>query len=477
MGDNKIDINSLIGFFLIGLIFIGWLYLNPPPPQPEIIQTNENDISSNDVPEEQDLSDILSESEIEEYKESNLNFENSISQNEQLISVDTDKFIVTFSTLGGQISSLELKEHLNYLGNPINLIKSDNSSFDLDFTTKNGRKFNTKDQKFISSLIDQGDVKKVSMKLVVSEDVFIEYLYSININDYIIELDINSRGFYNILDTTQKYNLNWELSAFRNSKSISYENRYSYMTYYHDEDKIDYLSISGDDEDEEDDVNWISFKQHFFSSVLISENSRPFKNVELKSEDLVQEYSTDTLFTKKFTSKIPFDYVNSEFDNSLKFYFGPNQYSQLETYEIGLEESVDFGWGIFGFINKNIFVPLYRSLSHIFPYGIAIIFMTFIVRLMLAPLLYKSYLSQAKMKILRPELDEINKKFKDNAMKKQQEMMSLYRKAGASPMGGCLPGVLQIPVFYALFMFFPSAFDLRQKSFLWADDFQLMIVF
>ena len=470
MGDNKIDINSLIGFFLIGLIFIGWLYLNPPPPQPEIVQTNENDISSNDVPEEQDLSDILSESEIEEYKESNLNFENSISQNEQLISVDTDKFIVTFSTLGGQISSLELKEHLNYLGNPINLIKSDNSSFDLDFTTKNGRKFNTKDQKFISSLIDQGDVKNVSMKLVVSEDVFIEYLYSININDYIIELDINSRGFYNILDTTQKYNLNWELSAFRNSKSISYENRYSYMTYYHDEDKIDYLSISGDDEDEEDDVNWISFKQHFFSSVLISENSRPFKNVELKSEDLVQEYSTDTLFTKKFTSKIPFDYVNSEFDNSLKFYFGPNQYSQLETYEIGLEESVDFGWGIFGFINKNIFVPLYRSLSDIFPYGIAIIFMTFIVRLMLAPLLYKSYLSQAKMKILRPELDEINKKFKDNAMKKQQEMMSLYRKAGASPMGGCLPGVLQIPVFYALFMFFPSAFDLRQKSFLWADD-------
>ena len=470
MGDNKIDINSLIGFFLIGLIFIGWLYLNPPPPQPEIIQTNENDISSNDVPEEQDLSDILSESEIEEYKESNLNFENSISQNEQLISVDTDKFIVTFSALGGQISSLELKEHLNYLGNPINLIKSDNSSFDLDFTTKNGRKFNTKDQKFISSLIDQGDVKKVSMKLVVSEDVFIEYLYSININDYIIELDIKSRGFYNILDTTQKYNLNWELSAFRNSKSISYENRYSYMTYYHDEDKIDYLSISGDDEDEEDDVNWISFKQHFFSSVLISENSRPFKNVELKSEDLVQEYSTDTLFTKKFTSKIPFDYVNSEFDNSLKFYFGPNQYSQLETYEIGLEESVDFGWGIFGFINKNIFVPLYRSLSDIFPYGIAIIFMTFIVRLMLAPLLYKSYLSQAKMKILRPELDEINKKFKDNAMKKQQEMMSLYRKAGASPMGGCLPGVLQIPVFYALFMFFPSAFDLRQKSFLWADD-------
>ena len=372
--------------------------------------------------------------------------------------------------MGGQISSLELKGQLNYLGKPINLIESGNSTFNLDFTTKNGRIFNTKDQKFISSVYDQGSVKQVSMKLVVSEDVFIEYLYSINLDDYIIDLDINSRGFYNILDTNKSYNLNWQLSAYRNSKSISYENRYSYLTYFYVNDKIDYLSISGDDEDDEENVNWISFKQHFFSSVIIAENENPFKNVEFKSEDLVQDNNTDTLYTKKFISKIPFNYSNNEFDNSLKFYFGPNQYSQLETYEIGLEESVDFGWGIFGFINKNVFVPLYRFLSGLFPYGIAIIFMTIIVRIVLAPVLYKSYLSQAKMKILRPELDEINKKFKDNAMKRQQEMMSLYRKAGANPMSGCLPGLLQIPVFYALFMFFPSAFDLRQKSFLWADD-------
>ena len=212
-------------------------------------------------------------------------------------------------------------------------------------------------------MIDQGSIKKVSMKLVVSEDVFIEYIYTINLTDYIINLDISSKGFYNILDTTQSYNLNWELSAFRNSKSISYENRYSYLTYYHDEDKIDYLSISGEDEDDEEDVNWISFKQHFFSSVLISPDEKPFKNVDFKSEDLVQDNSIDTLFTKKFVSKIPFDYVNSEFENSLKFYFGPNQYSQLKTYEIGLEESVDFGWGIFGFINKNIFETMYHFLN------------------------------------------------------------------------------------------------------------------
>ena len=173
--------------------------------------------------------------------------------------------------------------------------------------------------------------------------------------------------------------------------------------------KIDYLAISGEDEDDEESVNWISYKQHFFSSVLIPQNI-PFKSVSFKSENLVEDNSIDTLNLKKFTSKIPFDYINNEFDNSFNFYFGPNQFSQLKSYEIGLEESVDFGWGIFGFINKNIFVPLYKFLSEIFPFGIAIIFMTIIVRICMAPLLYKSYLSQAKMKILRPEINEINKK-------------------------------------------------------------------
>ena len=476
MEENKIDINSLIGFFLIGLIFIGWLYLNPPPATTENIQTDDVEVNAESVTDsvnkslKPDLSQVLSESNISENEETALSFENSLSEKDEVIKVDTDKFIIEFSTIGGQISSLELKEHLNYLGKPINLINSSNSTFNLDFTTRKGEIFNTKDQKFISSITDQGSVKKVSMRLAASENVYIEYLYTIDLDDYIINLKINSRGFNNISDTSKNYNLNWELSAYRNSKSISYENRYTYLTYFHDDDNIDYLSISGDDEDNEDNVSWISFKQHFFSSVLISEKETPFNNVEFKSEDLVQDNNTDTIFTKKFISKIPFEYSNNEIDNSLKFYFGPNQYSQLETYGIGLEESVDFGWGIFGFINKNVFVPLYRFLSGLFPYGIAIIFMTIIVRIVLAPILYKSYLSQAKMKILRPELDEINKKFKDNAMKRQQEMMSLYRKAGANPMSGCLPGLLQIPVFYALFMFFPSAFDLRQKSFLWADD-------
>ena len=471
MEENKIDINSLIGFFLIGLIFIGWLWLNPPPPVEENtnIENSTNEASVNESSNEE-LADVLTQTIAENNNEEELNLSTLTSlSDDKKIKLETEKFSIEFSSIGGQISSLRLKEHLNYLGKPVNLIGSNNSTFDIDFITKTGRSFNTKNQFFVPSFSDRGSEKIIQMRLDVSEDVFLEYTYTINDNDYIINLDINSSGFKNILDANQDYNIVWELDAIRNSKSIDYENRYSYLTYYHDDDKIDYLSISGEDEDDEEDINWISYKQHFFSSVIIPESSK-FKTASFESKSLVEDNSVDTLNLKKFSSKIPFEYVNNEFDNSLKFYFGPNQFSSLKSYEIGLEESVDFGWGIFGFINKNIFVPLYKYLSGVFPYGIAIIFMTFIVRICLAPLLYKSYLSQAKMKILRPELDEINKKFKDNAMKKQQETMAFYRKAGANPMSGCLPGLLQIPVFYALFMFFPSAFDLRQKSFLWAED-------
>ncbi len=470
MEDNKIDINSLIGLFLLGFIFIVWLWLNPPPEQ-EIIISDEN--IEEQIQENKAIDTELSEIIENEIDLSNENIDlfifDSLQSNNQLKKIETDKFKISFSSKGGQISSLELKENYNYLSKPVNLVKNGNSIFNFSFLGKNGVQYNTNDLNFDFFVQNKGDSKIILMKSNVNENTFVEYKYTID-DGYIIDFDFRSEGFKMLVNADQPYSFEWELNAFRNSKSISYENRYTYLTYFHDNDKIDYLSISGEDEDEENNLNWISYKQHFFSSVLIPKREQVFEKAIFKSEDLVNDTSIDTLFTKKFLTTIPFKYVNNEFDNSFRFYFGPNEYSTLKSYEIDLEESIDFGWGIFGFINKNIFVPLYKYLSDLFPYGIAIIFMTIIVRIALAPVLYKSYLSQAKMKILKPELNEINAKFKDNAMKRQQEMMSLYRKAGANPMSGCLPGLLQIPVFYALFMFFPSAFDLRQKSFLWADD-------
>ena len=470
MEDNKIDINSLIGLFLLGFIFIVWLWLNPPPEQ--------EDVTSDENIEEQIQENKAIDTELSEIIENDIDLSNenidlfifdSLQLNNELTKIETDKFKISFSSKGGQISSLELKENYNYLSEPVNIVKNNNSFFNFSFLGKNGVQYNTNDLNFDFSVQNMGDSKIVLMKSNVNENTFVEYKYTID-DGYIIGFDFRSEGFKNLVNADQPYSFEWELNAFRNSKSISYENRYTYLTYFHDNDNIDYLSISGEDEDEENNLNWISYKQHFFSSVLIPKEEQIFEKAIFNSEDLVNDSSIDTLFTKKFLTTIPFKYVNNEFDNSFRFYFGPNEYSTLKSYEIDLEESIDFGWGIFGFINKNIFVPLYKYLSNLFPYGIAIIFMTIIVRIALAPVLYKSYLSQAKMKILKPELNEINAKFKDNAMKRQQEMMSLYRKAGANPMSGCLPGLLQIPVFYALFMFFPSAFDLRQKSFLWADD-------
>ena len=470
MEDNKIDINSLIGLFLLGFIFIVWLWLNPPPEQ-EIIISDEN--IEEQIQEDKAIDTELSEIIENEIDLSNENIDlfifDSLQSNNQLKIIETDKFKISFSSKGGQISSLELKENYNYLSKPVNLVKNGNSIFNFSFLGKNGVQYNTNDLNFDFFVQNVDDSKIILMKSNVNENTFVEYKYTID-DGYIIDFDFRSEGFKKLVNSDQPYSFEWELNAFRNSKSISYENRYTYLTYFHDNDNIDYLSISGEDEDEENNLNWISYKQHFFSSVLIPKEEQVFEKAILYSEDLVNDTSIDTLFTKKFLTTIPFKYVNNEFDNSFRFYFGPNEYSTLKSYEIDLEESIDFGWGIFGFINKNIFVPLYKYLSNLFPYGIAIIFMTIIVRIALAPVLYKSYLSQAKMKILKPELNEINAKFKDNAMKRQQEMMSLYRKAGANPMSGCLPGLLQIPVFYALFMFFPSAFDLRQKSFLWADD-------
>jgi YidC/Oxa1 family membrane protein insertase len=196
----------------------------------------------------------------------------------------------------------------------------------------------------------------------------------------------------------------------------------------------------------------------------------PFKDVVLKSEDLVLNEEIDSVYTKIYQTKLPINVKSGEFDNNLRFYFGPTDNKILKKYDIGLDHSLPFGWGIFGWINRYVFVPLFAGLSSFLPYGVAIILMTVLIKLVLSFAQYKQFLSQAKLKILKPELDAIREKYKDNKLKAQQETMSLQTKAGASPMAGCLPALIQLPVFYALFQFFPSAFDLRQKSFLWAED-------
>ena len=485
MEEKKLDINSIIGFVLIFGILLWMLYNNQPTPEELEAQeqAKQEQVEAEKKEKEAEASETLVTTS-EDYSISNpqdslqmAELQNKIgafaySANTANLDTETvlenDVLYLKVNNKGGYITEVKLKKFTKYDSLPVYLIKDQNSIFNIKFGTTDNRTLNTQDLYFQPSLTQSGDNQVLSMKLKVSETRFLEYRYELKPNNYMLDFSVKSQGLDGVVNGSQDIVLDWKLKGRRQAKSISYENRYTRLTYKYEEDKISKLGQMGDDEETEVDVRWLSFRQHFFSSILLTD--RPFKTANLKSFNLMNDEEVDTLFTKSYAVSIPLELDGGEYNESLNMYYGPTDSQVLKTYKRDLEESIPFGWGIFGWINKALFIPLFGFLSGFLPYGIAIIVMTILVRLVLSPVLYKSYLSQAKMKILKPEIAEIAAKYKDNAMKKQQETMKLYNKAGANPMSGCLPALVQLPVFYALFMFFPTAFELRQKSFLWADD-------
>ena len=243
---------------------------------------------------------------------------------------------------------------------------------------------------------------------------------------------------------------------------------YTYA-YYKEGDDVEKLSMN--DNEIVNDVNWVAFKQHFFTSALLTDDA--FNDATVKSVDFKGE-EKDTVFTKTYGLQTPLALKNGELNYNMQCFYIPTDYNLLKKYEdTELSEIADLGWGIFGFLNRNVFYPVFNVLKGLLSnYGIVIILMTIVVRILLSPVLYKSYVSSAKMKVIRPEMEAINKKYpgQENAMKRQQEVMAVQRKAGVSMMSGCIPALLQMPVFFALFKFFPTNIDFRQKAFLWAND-------
>tara|TARA_R110002033_G_scaffold4219_8_gene21233 strand:+ start:5673 stop:7583 length:1911 start_codon:yes stop_codon:yes gene_type:complete len=485
MEEKKFDVKSIIGFVLIFGILIFMMYQNQPTPE---------ELEAQKKAEQEQLATEKKESKQEETLVTTANdytntqaldstakaalqskvgsFAYSLtlpSSADKQTTVTTDVFELKFNNKGGQLSQVKLKNFVDYDSVPIYLVKDNNSAFNINFGTSDNRTLNTQDFPFQPTVTKSGENTVVSMKLKVSETAFLEYRYELKPNDYMIDFSIKSQGLSNVFNTSQPITLDWKQKGIRHAKSIAYENRYTRLTYMHDEGKVDKLSQTGDDDEIAEDVEWLSYRQFFFSSILVS-NDSPFKDVAMTSKNLVDDEEIDTLFTKIYTSKLPLAYNGGELNKSLGLYYGPTKAETLKSYDKGLEQSIPFGWGIFGWINKIIFIPLFGFLIQYLPYGIAIIVMTILVKILLSFVQYKQFLSQAKMKILKPELDAVREKYKDNKLKAQQETMAIQSKAGASPLSGCLPGLMQIPVFYALFQFFPTAFDLRQKSFLWADD-------
>ncbi|WP_452600059.1 membrane protein insertase YidC [Pontimicrobium sp. MEBiC01747] len=482
MEEKKLDLNTIIGFVLIFGILLFMMWQRTPTPeelaaeekakqeQVEAAKVEEKGVATgvNEAIDKQieSLPDSLKTVALQNKYGAFAYSEALPNTNE--VTVDNGVLALKFNPKGGHISEVKLTQFVDFDSIPIHLVKDKNASFNINFGTTDSRILNTKDLTFQPNVTKNGENTIVSMKLKVSETKFLEYRYVIKPNDYMVDFTIKSQGLNNIINGSQAINLDWTQKTIRHDQSVSYENRYTRLTYQHDGDKIDKLSQASDDEETEVDVQWLSFRQHFFSSILVAD--KPFKSVALTSKDLVEDDEVDTLYTKQFSAKTALALSGNELNENLKLFYGPTDSKVLDKYEHNLEESIPFGWGIFGWINKFLFIPLFGFLSSFLPYGIAIIVMTVLIKLAMSFVQYKQYLSQMKMKILKPELDAIREKHKDNKMKAQQETMALQNKAGASPLSGCLPAFIQMPVFYALFMFFPTAFALRQKSFLWADD-------
>ncbi|MFA5296781.1 MAG: membrane protein insertase YidC [Lutibacter sp.] len=484
MEEKKFDINSLIGFALLGAIILWWMYSSQQTPE-EKLEAEKNKIEN--VQKEtitSTLTDSTTNSEIITQATDSLSLVKaqgklgvfaysatlpSAKDEETVLENDLLKLVI--SNKGGQIKEALLKKYVTYDSLPLYMIKDNNASFNINFGTSDNRTINTKDLFFEPTLSKDGENQVLSMKLKVANNNYLEYRYVIKPTEYMVGFTVRSQGLNTAINANQPVTLDWDLEAFRKEKSIRYENQQTEMYYEKENEKIDYLSIGGEDDEEEKDVNWVAYKQHFFSTILISEQA--FSTAKLASKTLAIDEDVDTTFTKSFFLKAPLALQSGELNYDMSWYIGPNDFQILKKYDRNIKEIINLGWGIFGYINLWIFIPVFNFLqSFIGNYGVIIILLTIVVRIIMSPLVYKSYVSSAKMKVLKPEMEEINKRLpgKENAMKRQQETMALQSKAGVSPLAGCIPAIIQMPVFFALFKFFPSNIDLRQKSFLWATD-------
>jgi len=483
MEGKKFDPNSIIGFVLIFGILLWIMWQNQPTEadiaadkvKKELViqdaKTKEAEAKATAAPAVISAGDTL---QLAQLQKSLGNFAYSAtlpSANDSYTTIENKLVKLKIANKGGYIVEATLKNFERFKkgsGELVELIKDNNANLNVQLLTSDNRTLNTKDLYFEPTLTKNGEDQILSMRLKAGANEYLEYKYVLKADDYMLDFDIHSQGLSKMLDASKPLKLEWDLKTYTNEKSISYENRYSELYYEHEEGKSDYLGLGSDKSETVEKVSYIAYKQHFFSSILLT--NTPFETAELYSNNLVNNEETDTIFTKQFKAVVPLAFKNGEIDEKMNWYYGPTDYKLLKSYDRNIEDIVALGWGIFGWINRHAFIPMYGFLSSFIQHGWAIILFTVLVKLVLSPITYKSFLSQAKMKVLRPEINELGEKFKKDPMKKQQETMKLYNKAGVNPMAGCVPGLLQMPVFYALFQFFPSAIGLRQQGFLWAND-------
>lgn len=390
------------------------------------------------------------------------------------ITLENDLMRIVFSSQGGRIQSVQLKDYKTWDGRPLYLFKGDSTLFDLNFFADN-RNISTQDLFFTylgtdSMLFAEKDSQTVAFRLSPDSTSSIVFEYTLKPGSYQVGFSIVTQNLKQVLAENSNYiNLRWQVLSPKQEKGADFESMNTTIYFKHHQDEVDYLSETSDDkENVPTRLDWIGFKQQFFSAAIIAND--PFLNGILTSTKVLG----DTSHLKHFSADLSIAIDPRKDENkAFTFYFGPNHFQTLKEQGIAdLHRLVPLGWGIFGWFNRYLVIPIFNFLdNYITNYGIIILLLTLIIKLLLLPLTYRSYKSTAKMKVLKPQVDEITAKIpKDKPMERQQATMALYKKAGVNPMGGCLPMLLQMPILFAMFRFFPASIELRQKSFLWAED-------
>ncbi|KAA8477154.1 YidC/Oxa1 family membrane protein insertase [Arcticibacter tournemirensis] len=473
------DRNTFTGLFLILIILIGFTYLTKPSEEEikreRIVQdsiarskTTKDTaaIAANASPVKKDTTPTVDSAVLGgPFGPANQGTASTVVlQNEHLK--------VNLSTKGGRIASVELKEYKTYDKKPVILFNEEESNFGLVFNAGNAV-ISTKNLYFIPSAsqltVSSKDSGAVTMRLNYSPEQYIDYIYSLKGGSYKVDLTIVTKGLQKVISPTQPLSLNWEATLRQKEKDLNSEHRYSGAYFNHAENEVDHIGTTKDEKKdlgEDGKIKWISFKQHFFSNVLIARNGFDKGTLSVTT-------SSAPGIVKSFAASMQLAAPKQDVNTyPLEFYFGPNRFTTLKSQGYDLERQIDLGWGPLKWINRVAVIPLFNGLEALgWGYGLIILVLTIILKLVLTPLTYKSYLSMAKMRVLKPEMDEIKAKVgEDNATLLQQEYLKLYKKAGVNPLGGCIPMVLQLPIVMAFFFFFPNLFELRQESFLWMKD-------
>lgn len=477
--NNKFDINTLIGFLLIGGILIYFSYFNPASPDSpqansdavEVLAEDsvhlnsgeELDASLAQVAAESDTAKASGEDSLQLLslkKQYGVFAAAMLHPTEERVTLENEVLKLEISNHGGQIISAELKNYKTHDSLPLYLIKENSN---LALLLDAGNKINTSDLyfKILNRSSDQ-----VSMVLQGAEGQELRFEYRLKPNDYQIDWQLSSKNMAGILEQGESAMI-WELKANRHEKNRDAEITQTEIQYrnYADADVESFNATGSDEEEVETSFDWIAYKQQFFSTIIDLQQGS-FKNGQIGIMSLDEDQ-----YTKYLRSSLVVQHnAGGEIDLPLSLYLGPNKYEVLDKYQRSYEELIPLGWGILGWINRGVVLTVFNFLEDYgLNYGLIILIIAVLIKMVLFPLTYSSYRSMAKMRVLKPEIDELNEKY-DDAMKRQQAQMELYNKAGVSPLGGCLPMLLQFPILIALFQFFPSSIELRQQAFLWADD-------